>query len=404
MDMTHSQTLCTLASTALRVPSCFVTAEWETVREDESVCNPLYGSLQASMTELAKNNVNNGVTIHTTELLENYLSIPIPGNGGYLIIGPTIHPTYTEEMIKYHLADRHITVNKKTVLTHYEALPRLAKHELAACARLLYMTIYGKPITNDALFYAMPTELPDHENELPAAAIKHPAYQTRSHHNLLAEKRIIDAVRSGQANELKLAIQEFPEELYGVLSKRSYLRSHKNIVIAAITLAARAAIEGGVDTEDALTLSDLYIQQLEDLLTIEEVKVMQIEALSKFAERVEQVRNEKYSKAILTCLQYISNHLYENITLDSLAESSHISPNYLSTLFKKEVGMSPTMYIQHAKVQEAKKLLMVSDYSLIDICLYLSFHDQSHFTKVFKKHTGQTPRQYRQRPLENNAT
>jgi len=64
-------------------------------------------------------------------------------------------------------------------------------------------------------------------------------------------------------------------------------------------------------------------------------------------------------------------------------------------LFKKEVGMSITEYILNQKVEEAKRLLTQTDYQISDIYTWLNFHDQSHFTKVFKKYTGTTPKKFK---------
>jgi YesN/AraC family two-component response regulator len=74
-----------------------------------------------------------------------------------------------------------------------------------------------------------------------------------------------------------------------------------------------------------------------------------------------------------------------------------LSPNYVSALFKKEVGMTVSEYIQQSKIDEAKKLISYSKTPISEICSLLNFTDQSYFTKVFKKHTGTTPKQYREK-------
>ncbi|MEB8823047.1 helix-turn-helix transcriptional regulator [Bacillus cereus] len=71
------------------------------------------------------------------------------------------------------------------------------------------------------------------------------------------------------------------------------------------------------------------------------------------------------------------------------------NPMYLSTLFKKEVGMTLSEYIQREKVEEAKKLLTLTNYSLLEVSTFLNFNNQSYFTKIFKKYTEFTPKQYR---------
>nr|WP_083442866.1 AraC family transcriptional regulator [Paenibacillus sp. IHB B 3415] len=81
----------------------------------------------------------------------------------------------------------------------------------------------------------------------------------------------------------------------------------------------------------------------------------------------------------------------------TIARTVGLSPKYLSALFKKEVGLTVSEYIQQMKSDEAKKLLAYSKTPISEICTLLSFNDQSYFTKVFKKVTGVTPKFYRER-------
>ncbi|WMT42127.1 AraC family transcriptional regulator [Paenibacillus sp. D2_2] len=172
-------------------------------------------------------------------------------------------------------------------------------------------------------------------------------------------------------------------------------------MIIGIALICRAAIEGGLNEEAALTLNDYYIQQLEEEEQISGINTVIEEAVSEFTHRVANLNEQRYSAPIQACQHYISDHLYEDITLEQLAGLSFLSPNYLSSMFKKKVGVSISEYIQRERIHEAMKLLTLTQYPISDICSWLNFHDQSYFIKVFKKFTGMTPRQYRnaeQRP------
>src|SRR4030095_6070500 len=106
----------------------------------------------------------------------------------------------------------------------------------------------------------------------------------------------------------------FDPDKLGILSKKSYLRSQKNIAIAGITLATRAAMEGGLHSEIAYTMSDLYIQHLEELMDIQSVVRLRTEAMLGFAERVKHSRAGSYSRVVTACQQYIYNHIYEDIS------------------------------------------------------------------------------------------
>ena len=74
-----------------------------------------------------------------------------------------------------------------------------------------------------------------------------------------------------------------------------------------------------------------------------------------------------------------------------------ISRTHLAARFKQITGMTLTDFILSEKTEEAKRLLISTDKSLLAIGEYLGFSSQSHFTKVFKKYSGKTPSEYRNR-------
>jgi len=217
------------------------------------------------------------------------------------------------------------------------------------------------------------------------------------HTNLYYEKILLDFVKNGRKEKLnELSNYSIVGEAeLGVLSKQSHLRSVQNLMITGIALICRAAIEGGLNEETAFTLSDFYIQKLEEQSNSLSILSLMEEAIYDFTNRVSQSNNDKYSATIITCQHFIDNQMYGEITLDHLAVICHLSPNYLSSLFKKEVGMSISEYIQQQRIDEAKRLLTFTNYPISDIGSLLNFTDQSYFIKIFKKFTGITPKQYR---------
>ncbi len=105
-------------------------------------------------------------------------------------------------------------------------------------------------------------------------------------------------------------------------------------------------------------------------------------------------------RSALLCIdirQYIDNHFRENITLDLLAERAHVSKYHMVHVFTEEYGISPINYLILRRVEEGKKLLKTTDHSLSLISRTLGFSSPSYFSQVFKKHTGDTPMEYRQK-------
>jgi AraC family transcriptional regulator len=94
-------------------------------------------------------------------------------------------------------------------------------------------------------------------------------------------------------------------------------------------------------------------------------------------------------------LRRVQSHMLENlagrVTLRQLAEIAQISLTHFSRAFKESVGCAPHQWMIEAKMDEAKKLLMVGAMSLTEVSLTLGFCDQAHFTRVFTKSISATP-------------
>ena len=94
--------------------------------------------------------------------------------------------------------------------------------------------------------------------------------------------------------------------------------------------------------------------------------------------------------------RYIDLHFKESLTLEQLAEESHMSKYYLSHAFKREYGISPINYMISRRIEESKYLLAETDLSLSQIAQLLGFSSLSYFSQVFHRTQGISPKEYRQ--------
>ena len=168
--------------------------------------------------------------------------------------------------------------------------------------------------------------------------------------------------------------------------------------VVTATLVSRAAIQGGLSTEDAFTLSDAYIQKCELLNSLNRITNLQYHMVLEFTERVERIRfRGKPTQLTIAVTNYIQHHLSEPIRAKELAKELFMSRPYLSAKFKEETGETLTDFILKEKTEEAKRLLRYSDKSFTAIGSYLGFSSLGHFSQVFKKYTGRTPTEYREK-------
>jgi AraC-like DNA-binding protein len=96
--------------------------------------------------------------------------------------------------------------------------------------------------------------------------------------------------------------------------------------------------------------------------------------------------------------EIIQDHIDTSITLKEISKDLNISPSYLSREFSKYFGeLSFGEYIQQQRIAKAKELMDNATHSLTEIAYLTGFSDQSHFTRIFKKITGQNPSGFRKK-------
>lgn len=101
------------------------------------------------------------------------------------------------------------------------------------------------------------------------------------------------------------------------------------------------------------------------------------------------------SHALQPALDYIRQHIQDNISAEALAALVHLSVPRFRMNFRKETGLPPQDYILREKINTAKNLLVSSAMSITDIAFTLSFSSSQYFATVFKRYTLFTPSQYR---------
>jgi YesN/AraC family two-component response regulator len=121
--------------------------------------------------------------------------------------------------------------------------------------------------------------------------------------------------------------------------------------------------------------------------------VIEEELLSVLA-RYERISS--YSEQIVKALQIIQKEYSEKLTLNYLASKIHINSAYLSRKFHEEVGMGFSEYLNEFRLKQAQKMLIESpDLSISAISEKCGFNSQHYFSQIFRKMTGQSPRDYR---------
>ncbi len=233
--------------------------------------------------------------------------------------------------------------------------------------------------------YLIEERLKNHRNNY-----LHPSYEL--------EQQLLSAIREGNDVEAVDLLDKINTIDRADLSVDP-IRSLKNSLIGSCTIFTRAAIRGGVDAESAYMLSDLFIRQVEKVSSRQQAESLEYDMLIGFIAAVNNSHTiqdeEDYSPVITRVRQYIRQNVNHQITLADAAEHVNVHPNYLSTLFTKECGLSLMAYYDKERVAAISEHLRLSDEPLSEIAMNFSFHSFSHFSSYFKRHTGMSPSAYR---------
>ena len=217
----------------------------------------------------------------------------------------------------------------------------------------------------------------------------------RFHNTYLFEKEYYGLVQRGDVEGLKQFFINAPKITEGKVAGDS-LRQAKNIFISSIAIITRKAVEGGLDVETAYLLSDAYIQEAEKMTDPAAITFLNATAAMDFTKRVSGSKVPSGMPLdIYRTIEYISNHVNKNISVQEIADHLGIERSTLSKKFKRELGFNISSFIMRKKLEEAKSLLHYSDRTISEISEYLCFSSQSYFQNVFKAKYGMTPKEYR---------
>lgn len=177
----------------------------------------------------------------------------------------------------------------------------------------------------------------------------------------------------------------------------NFLIQTKFGTVSSISVACRAAIRAGLDSDTAFRISDIYIQQVENISSIPALHNLSAQVFFKYASLVSELIHPANENCMLDkAMTFIRNNTNRKISVADVADHVGYSRAYLSHQFKQKLGFGANEFILRCKLEEARELLKYTEHSLVHISNYLGFSSQSRFQTVFKEQYGITPKKYRE--------
>lgn len=217
-------------------------------------------------------------------------------------------------------------------------------------------------------------------------AEKHTRYTT--------EIKLFSCIQQGDIDKLISEIKNINMLIVAGKLSDSNIMQYKYLAVSAITLATRYAIQGGLNEKTAYDFSDRVIMTVDSFNSKDKILNLLANEIIKLTNMVNASKlSPAQSPHVRKCICYINENIEKKITVSALSETCGISPDYLSQIFKEEIGENLSTYIMKRKLESAKEMLLQNK-SNAEICKALRFSSVSHFITAFKKHCNMTPSEW----------
>ena len=203
------------------------------------------------------------------------------------------------------------------------------------------------------------------------------------------------------------AIKQYKEENAARAVERLYLfmQSRQAVMVSSVkgiyfrfleVLFQKAEFSAETSALDNSAIVGMIWEKLHEIDSLDGCQRYLEEETADYFKNVEELAQN--NQTMIMIISYIqSNYMEQELCLENISENVYLSPNYLSSLFKKKMGKTISQYIADVRVQHAKELLRDRSMKLYDVAVKTGYKDANYFTKIFKKAVGVTPSEYREK-------
>ena len=328
-----------------------------------------------------------------------YLLLPETVEKTVLLIGPYLPEALTqEELLELGEQNGLSPQMQRYVSEYFNSIPVLSETNFL----LLMLESFCEHIWNTSVFAVIDVES---EPRAPVSLIHGKTNSDRFEDNLVNmkvleeryafENELLQAVANGQIHKEKQLLAAFSQEIFEMRTS-SPLRNSKNYCIIMNTLLRKAAENGGVHPAYLDRVSSEFAIKIEQMSLASEFSAMMHDIFVGYCRLVRKHAIKRYSPVVQKTVLLIDSDLSAPLTLSTLAAAQGLSEGYLATVFKRETEKTVSEYVREKRMKHAAHLLTTTRLQIQTIALHCGIMDVQYFTKQFKKHTGKTPKEYRE--------
>ena len=207
--------------------------------------------------------------------------------------------------------------------------------------------------------------------------------------------RSMAAIKRGERGQAREILNRILVHIYHVARDRMDLL--KSFTMELVVMMTRAAVEAGAEPSSLLGLNYSSLTALSGIDDEEKLSAWLTEMLERLMDGIRD--NCRFPNMVLLskALTYMSENFHRELGRTEVARHAGLSPGHLSFLLKERTGRSFTDILIQQRINHARELLAHTEKSVVQIAIECGFCDQSHFSRSFSRHVGETPRGFRKK-------
>lgn len=315
----------------------------------------------------------------------------------HLLLGPFLEKQLSDSMCYSITSNLNLSLNfASDFKCYYQSLTTIDVAQLVELLHIIHTYITKTHTLLHTISIDLST-LPksDTSYDLLSQHMNRTAMYKMLENRYLQEAQIMEAIANADITRARTLWQDFSALSQPIIRTDNSLRNTKNLTIIANTLFRKATQAGGVHPIYIDELSSKWALKIEQATSVEVLNNMPLQMIRAYCLLVKNHSLAHYSPIIQHALTYINLNIVSSLSVKEVAAEIGISPDYLTRLFKKELGSPVITYINNTRIQSSIKLLNTTDLSIQEIGELVGLSDTSYFDKLFKKYIGMSPKQYR---------
>ncbi|MDX2112029.1 MAG: helix-turn-helix domain-containing protein [Verrucomicrobiota bacterium] len=218
---------------------------------------------------------------------------------------------------------------------------------------------------------------------------------------LREEPELLAAIRRGERPAARGVINRVLVAIYSLGQDRVDLL--KSYVLELVVMMGRAAVQGGATPELVFGLRFRSLAELDQITEVDEVGRWLTNMLEHLLDALGSHQKFPNTVQLGRALTHMEEHLADNLCREDAARVAGMSPSHFTRLLSEHTGHSFAEMLTLMRINRARERLLHSEEEISSIALSCGFADQSYFTRVFHKVTGQTPGDFRRQPKPSTA-